>query len=79
MWVRLFFLIFICAGALLGIISFIQFNSYTSDKSRLERMERKINESDKNSSRALLHVTEVRNRLLWPAMATKADLEAVCK
>jgi hypothetical protein len=70
---------FIVIGALLGIISFIQFNSYASDKNRLERMEQKINESKKNSSRALLHVTEVRNRLLWPAMATKADLEAVCK
>jgi hypothetical protein len=76
---KLFFLIFTSIGALCGIISVIQFNSYTSDKNRMDRMERKINESHKNSARALLHVTEVRNRLLWPAMATKAELEAVCK
>jgi hypothetical protein len=76
---RLVFRIFVAVGALCGVISFIQFNAYTSDKNRLERVEKKAADAQKNADTALLYVIEVRNRLLWPEMATKVELDAICK
>lgn len=78
-WIKLFFAAFLSIGALSGIIALIQFNAYTSEKNRLERMERKADGAKKSADQALLYVIEVRNRLLWPAMATKDELAGVCK